>query len=269
MKSGMAEENAKIRREKVLLDIIDRQSAISSLSALSTAFQGGVPRVELSKAALVIDASAFLRLGRYVDVVDYLNIQHMPPVILPGQAIQEFWNNYSSAHQAIATGIRSKFEVLKKEISKVDDDFDDFAERFESLISEFSESFGYAYDGETIRLTLSLFEALEDKAAVPYVRRKTFAAFSVHRNATKTPPGFKDSGDGDFFIWLDALEGLLAAKESGEKFESVVFVTNDTKLDWSRSGIPHPVLSAEMNSLLGIPLVMWNVKRLAEQIDTD
>ena len=260
-------DQAKLDRETAILSTLDRQSSLQSLAALGSAFRGGEPEVELSKSALVIDANAFLRLGRYVDVVDYLNIRHEPPVILPGQAIQEFWNNYNNAHQAIATGIKSKFEQLKHEILKVDEDFDDFADRFDSLIAEFSESFGYAYDGETVRRTISLFEALEDKAVVPYARREPFANLAAHRDATKTPPGFKDGGDGDFYIWIDALEGLLASRELGRQFEYVVFVTNDTKVDWSRQGIPHPVLTAEIQALLGVPLAMWTVKRLAEHVE--
>lgn len=256
-------------REGRIFEALNRQGTIGSLEALASAFRGDAPGARVASSALVIDASAFLRLSTYVDVVDYLNLRHAPPVVLPGQAIQEFWNNFNSAHQAITTGIRSKFDQLKAEIAKVDGEFEDFSTRFGELITEFNDSFGYAYDGETVRRTISLFEALEGKASVSYARREPFIGLAAIRNATKTPPGFKDNGDGDFFIWIDALEGLLAAKDAGEEFEHVVLITNDKKVDWSRDGIPHPVLTAEVDALLGVPLSMWDVKKLAAQIDAE
>lgn len=258
-----------LRRENLIFDILNRRGNIGSLSALASAFRGDQPAPNLSRSALVIDANAFLRLGTQVDVVDYLNLRHQPPVILPGQAVQEFWNNFNAAHQAIATGIRGKFIQLKAEIEKVDDEFEDFAARFDALINEFNDSFGYAYDGDTLRRTISLLEALEGKASVSYARREPFIAMAANRNATKTPPGFRDPGDGDFFIWLDALEGLLAAKDAGEVFDHVIFVTNEKKVDWNREGVPHPVLTAEVDALLGVPLTLWDVKTLALQIDAD
>ena len=214
----------------------------------------------------MLDSSAFLRLGPFVDVIDYLKTRHNAPVILPGQAIQEFWNNNLSVADSIATGINKKFEELKKEIIKVDENFQDFGARFSVLLDEFRSSFGYAYDTNTVRRTMSLFEVLKEKALISYVRREPFTAIAAHRKSTKTPPGFKDDGDGDFFVWLDMLDALLQARSQGSAFEQVVLVSNDRKPDWSREGIAHPILSAEMAALVSAPFETWDVAKLAQKV---
>ena len=57
-----------------------------------------------------------------------------------------------------------------------------------------------------------------------------------------------------FFIWLDMLDALLLAKARNIAFEQVVFVSNDKKMDWSREGVAHPILSAEMAALVGVAI---------------
>ena len=142
----------------------------------------------------------------------------------------------------------------------------DFGERFAALIDEFRTSFGYVYDGSTVRRTMSLFEVLQEKAVISYVRRDRFSELAVHRKRTKTPPGFKDDLDGDFFVWLDMLDSLLIAQSRQIPFHKVVLVSNDKKLDWSREGIAHPILSAELMTLIGVPFETWDVFKLVRNV---
>jgi hypothetical protein len=100
---------------------------------------------------------------------------------------------------------------------------------------------------------LSLLEVLAKRASVTYAHRALFQNICVLRKKTKTPPGFKDDGDGDFYIWVDLLTGLLEARVKGEKYERVVLVSLDKKVDWSRAGIAHPILVAEIRALLDVP----------------
>lgn len=246
--------------------VLGRGTQLGALDALIYAYKPEPREFDLANSAIVLDSSAFLRLGPHADAIDYLNSKHQAPVILPGQAIQEFWNNNLNVADSIATGINKKFEELKKEIQKVDDSFQDFAERFSTLIDEFRASFGYAYDGSTVRRTMSLFEVLKEKALISYVQRDRFTELAMQRKRTKTPPGFKDDLDGDFFIWLDMLDGLLIAKSQNIAFQQVVLVSNDKKPDWSREGIPHPILSAELTALLGVPFETWDVAKLVQKV---
>ena len=87
------------------------------------------------------------------------------------------------------------------------------------------------------------------------------------RKRTRTPPGFKDDGDGDFFIWADFLTGLQLAQAKGSKFVRAILVTRDQKVDWSRAGIAHPILVAEMKALLGISFEIWSDERLNSEIE--
>ena len=237
-----------------------------ALDALICAYKPEPRELALARTAIALDSSAFLRLGQYVDVIDYLNSKHQAPVILPGQALQEFWNNNLNVADSIATGIGKRYEDLRKEIQKVDENFQDFGDRFAALIDEFKNSFGYAYDGSTVRRTLSLFEMLKEKALISYVRRDQFWDLATHRKRTRTPPGFKDDLDGDFFLWLDMLDSLLIAQSLRIGFDNVVLVSNDKKPDWSREGIAHPLLSAELMAIIGVPFEIWDVAKLVQQV---
>lgn len=253
-------------REKEILSLLNRQSHFASLSALIFAYKPEPSVVPLAQTAIVLDSSAFLRLGSQPDVIDYLNARHAAPIILPGQSIQEFWNNNLNVADTIATGIGKKFEALKSEVEKVDSNFQEFAERFTALVTEFRTSYGYAYDGVTVRRTIALLELLKDKALTSYASRERFSQIALHRKRTKTPPGFRDDGDGDFFIWLDMLDALLIAKHNKAEFDQVVLVTNDKKNDWSREGIAHPILSAEVSALTGVPFETWDVAKLVQKV---
>lgn len=262
----MPDDHSKGVREAELLKVLGRAGEIRALDALIQAYKPEPRDIDLAKAAIVIDSSAFLRLGSQADVVDYLRARHDAPLILPGQSIQEFWNNNLNVADTIATGITKRFEQLRSEIEKVDRSFGNFAERFNALTDEFRASFGYAYDGNTVRRTMTFLELLRDKALTSYVTRERFAGLAAHRKRTKTPPGFKDDGDGDFFIWLDMLDALLDAKSRSMPFELVVLVTNDRKPDWSREGVAHPLLIAEVNALVSVPFETWDVAKLARKV---
>lgn len=263
---GTRDDALNERLEVEIMAVLSRERPIEALAALTHAYRPEPKEVSLGRSAIALDSSVFLRLGTQEGVIDYLGASHPAPIVLPGQSIQEFWNNNLNAAESIASGISKKFDALKAEIEKVDSTFGDFSAKFKTLLDEFRDSFGYAYDGGTVRRTTSLLEVLKSKAVVSYVSRARFAAMAESRNKTKTPPGFKDTGDGDFFIWLDLLKALLLTKDRGSKFDRVVLVTNDKKIDWSREGIPHPILSAELQALVGVPLETWNLDRLVREV---
>ena len=259
-----AEQSAHLEVE--IMAVLSRERPIEALAELARAYRPEPEQVTLGRCAIALDSSVFLRLGTQEGVIDYLGANHPAPLILPGQAIQEFWNNNLSAAESIASGIGKKFDALKAEVEKVDATFGDFSTQFKALLDEFRESFGYAYDGGTVRRTISLFEVLKSKAVVSYVSRERFAAMAEARHKTKTPPGFKDPGDGDFFIWLDLLKALLLTKKQGSQFDRLLIVTNDKKPDWSREGVPHPILSAELQALVGVPLETWTLDKLVREV---
>ena len=251
--------------------VLDRKAPIDSLGALISAIDPKNKRTgQLNKVAIGLDSSVFLRLcshRKIVDILDYLGGQHSGPLILPGQAVQEFWNNQLAAVDTVASTLKKKFEALKQEANKVDKNFGNFSENIDLLLSEFSSEYGYVYDKVTLHNTLKLLEILQGKAVLPYVPRMRFHDIAIHRKRTKTPPGFKDDGDGDFYIWVDFLYGLIQAQDEGKSFEHAVIVTHDQKVDWSRAGIAHPVLVAEVKKLVGVSFEAWTIDMLYTAIE--
>ncbi|THD68187.1 MAG: hypothetical protein E7813_11150 [Bradyrhizobium sp.] len=163
--------------------------------------------------------------------------------------------------------MKRKFDSFQSELKKAVPFFSEYAEKIEVLLEEFRAQHGHVYDEATVRKTVAVLELLQARASVPYASRTALKDVAAYRKRTRTPPGFKDDGDGDFFIWADFLTGLQLAQASGAKFVRAILVTRDQKVDWSRAGIAHPILVAEMRSLLGISFEIWSDERLYSEIE--
>ncbi|UBU12548.1 PIN-like domain-containing protein [Nonomuraea gerenzanensis] len=255
---------------KLLEQVLDRQAVVDPLSALAGAINVPVdPPNDLTKIAFGIDSSVFLRLTedpRGADILDYLTT-HPAPLVLPGQAVQEFWNN-RQATLKFSKQIATKFSELSSYVSKVDSNYGEFEERFKSLMTSFDSQFGYTYQEQILTRVMKMLELLQEHAHCSSVPRSRFTNQARLRKLTRTPPGFEDTGDGDFFVWADFLFGLLVCKQKKEvqDFEHIVLLTNDTKKDWSTSGVPHPVLTAEVQSLFSVPFSVWELKTFSTRV---
>jgi len=271
VKSGSegGKAQADSQQQEQLIGVLDRRTSLESLDALVFALRPTPATTSLGRTAIGFDANIILRLSGHaksVDIIDYLNATHSAPLILPGQAIQEFWNNQLQAVETMVSGLRKRFDTLKVDFGKVDKNFGDYATQIDELLDKFSTEHGHVYEEGTVRKTLALFEMLQKKALVPYAPRLRFREIAAQRKRTRTPPGFKDEGDGDFFIWVDFLMGLQHAKTKELAFERAVFVSLDQKIDWSRAGIAHPILVAEVKALVGVPFEIWTIEKLASEI---
>lgn len=253
-----------------LEELLDRRTPIRAVEALKQSIvRATSPARSLEAAAVGLDASVFLKLTSHPkrdDIVDYLGTRLEGPLILPGQAIQEFWNNQLAAISTLGDGLKRKFEALRVEAKKLDSSFIVYADRMDDLLNEFSDEYGFAYDPATLRSMSTVLDVLERKAFVPFVPRVRFHNIAITRKRTKTPPGFKDDGDGDFYTWADFLLGLLEAREKGNRFDHAIIVTNDRKIDWSRDGTAHPILRAEIGQLLGVTFELWTIDQLARAV---
>lgn len=252
-----------------LHSILDRRTSLDALSSLITTLDNEAPKLAIAEAAIGIDSSALLRIAshrRGEDLIDYLGASHKAPLVLPGQTVQEFWNNELSAVPTVSKILSSSFRRFKDEVDKLDQDFEQLKEKLSSILDEFENKHGHIYSRTTVRKTLSLMKTLDSRARVPFVPRSFFTAVSTQRDSTKTPPGFKDQGDGDFFVWVDLLFGLKQAQNAGDTFSAVILVTNDTKTDWGRTGATHPLLVAEAHALLGVPFETWTLEQFAESV---
>jgi len=238
----------------VLRKVLDRGVDIPALRALTSAISSANEPIEVRQSAIALDANCILRLAAHrdsADVIDFLRTQHSAPLILPGQVIQEFWNNRFTAVSTMSGKIRNEFEKLKEMVEQVDPRFGSFGEEFADLLDKFDTDHGYVYEEGIAQKTSRMLEVLSDRALVPYVRRTYFEDVALQRNRTKTPPGFRDRNDnnGDFYVWADLLRGLQLAAKARIPFSNVVFVSEEKKDDWVRDSRPHPILSAEVLAL--------------------
>lgn len=251
--------------------LLDRRLPIDPVNALRSALNyGHHQQVELGKIAIGIDSSVFLRLATHpksADILDYLPL-HSAPLILPGQAIQEFWNNRLSVVQTVSSSVKKNFDQLAKDARRVDAQFDEFEQHISGMLQDFESRFGYIYDENTRNSVAKMLDILKDQAYCYFVPRNRFQPIAQIRNRTMTPPGFKDNGDGDFFVWADFLLGLLmcTASEKSASFDKVVLLTIDQKPDWSTHGTPHPILTAEVHALFGAPFDLWTLEEFVSEV---
>ncbi|RKQ89570.1 PIN-like domain-containing protein [Maricaulis maris] len=253
-------------------EVLDRRKSVEVVSPVIAAVQGRSSSVPLTRTAIGVDANVFLRIASHAssaDLIDYLNGRHTAPVVLPGQAIQEFWNNQLHAVKTYADEVDEALTKLDRVLDKIDDNFNDFRANLQRELSEFRSSHGHVYSEATVRKTVSFLELIQSRAQVPYVPRQQFWEIAQIRQHTKTPPGFMDKGFGDFFVWADFLAGVQMAKSGSTDFELAVLITNDVKKDWSRAGLAHPILVAECQALLGVPFETWNLEQFASRVASD
>jgi hypothetical protein len=262
-------ETQKNDDQDAVFRVLNRETPIAALDALVGALDPADEDWPVSSLAIAIDTNVFLRMAVHSDsedIIDYLVTKHLAPIILPGQAIQEFWNNQLVAVDTVAKGLKKDFEKFKKSVQSIDDDFGNFSQDIEDLLDKFQNEHGHVYDAATVHKTRSLLDALRDRALVPFVNRSRFQVLADHRHRTKTPPGFEDLRNGDFFVWADFLLGLKQAHAEGSEYEHSVLITNEKKVDWIRNGVAHPVLTAEATAVGGVPFAIWSLDKLAASI---
>jgi hypothetical protein len=220
-------------------------------------------------AAICFDSNVFLNLGKGrtgADLVDYLGGLHRGPIILPSQVLLELWNNQLNGVEEYVGRLSREFRQLSTSIQEIDPGYSTLKDGAASLVESFQADFGHLLDENTRTDLNALLEMFSKKAIMSQVSRLEFHSVAVLRKRTKTPPGFKDEGDGDFFVWAEFLNGLLHAKDNGQNFDVAVLVTDDVKKDWSTHGTAHPILNAEVSALVGVPLHTMTLKELKASI---
>ena len=250
-------------------EVLIRKTSLDALASLASAIQFNLPPALIENTVIALDSNILLKLSghrRSDDIVDYLRTGFPGRLVLPGQVIQEFWNNQFSAVTTKSAEIKKKFSELSELIGGLDSRFGLFSERFNAILADFNDNFGYIFDESTIGKTRLLIELLQEKALVPFVPRTALADTALARKRTKTPPGFKDDLDGDFYVWADLLLGLAQLTGEMPNIERVILVTLDRKIDWSRDGVPHPILTSEIRAICGATFEVMTIDTLAKRL---
>ncbi|MDR6841027.1 PIN-like domain-containing protein [Pseudoxanthomonas sacheonensis] len=250
--------------------MLRRDAPISAFKQLASSFQASrAVEIRFENFAICLDSCVLINLSKrkdLEDIFDYFSTKHRAPLIVSAQSLLEFWNNHISSVETIASALEKRFSELEKEVLKVDGDFGSYSDEFKGLLGRFKDDYGHVHDKAIRRSLVSLVQRLSEVASVHEIPRSRFYRFASSRQSTKTPPGFKDSGDGDYFVWMDFLFGLAKAKQSGEKIEKAIMVTDDRKSDWSKGGVPHPVLAAEVDACIEVPFETWSLEQLAQRV---
>lgn len=260
------------RELRELESLVARQQPLSAFRHISDNFKAaGKKKPKLVQSAVCLDTCVLIHLFKHKEVntiLDYFSTVHKGMLVISAQSLQEFWNNHVFAIETVAGGISKKFNELEKEIGKVDAGWSNFSGELESLLGRLRQEFGHLHDPKT-RTRLSQFvEQLAARAVISEVPRDRFFGYAEQRKRLKTPPGFEDLGHGDFYIWLDFLYSIRTRTNTTE-VRAAIMVTDDRKKDWSRGSVPHPVLSAEMESYTGLSFETLDLDLLWERIQAD
>jgi len=252
--------------------VLTRETSIDALAALRAALKPSSPIIaesDFALAAVALDANVLLNIAkgrRATETIDYLRQRHQGPLILPAQVVQEFWNNQLGAIQGVADRVRQQFTALTNVVKEIDPAISAFQDRATGMVEEFRSEYGYVLEERTAAKVVSFLDMLLERAISPQVPRSAFQAAAAQRKATKTPPGFRDTGDGDFYVWAEILYALQTTRAGGGRFRHVVLITDDVKKDWSTKGTAHPILCAEVEALVGAKLEILILKAFESRV---
>ena len=253
------------RTLQTVWNVMNRSSNIESFTELHRGLvDGRRPRIDdETDIAFGFDTNALYRIGLNGtsgdNAIDYLSQQHNAPVIIPGQTIQEVWNNIVAGLEPQAKKVQKAFEALETDLLAIEQELGTAGDTARVAIDALTDAHADWLDPSSFTIFDRTVEALLKVGSVSYVPRVEFTELARVRNDTKTPPGFRDENNnhGDFFVWADFLYGL--AKVSTGGLGASVFVTDERKIDWRRLARPHPLLIAEASAVSGLPFDLWTV----------
>lgn len=263
MGKGSARETEKILAR--LIDVLDRRADLPALQSLVTSMRADGSSIPMAESIISLDASAILRIPSKPDLADR-TLGLGEQLIVPGQVVQEFWNNHLSVFDTVAKSLQKTFDSFQKEVEKVPWAELGGIKEITSGLETFKSENETLFHPDSVRRIQRFLEALGQRAYVPFVPRMRVDEIARQRKQVKTPPGFLDSGDGDFFVWADTLFGALRLQARGLKLRRLILVTNDKKMDWCREGKAHPLLHAEALTLLRADFEVWNLEKFAREL---
>jgi len=232
-------------------------------------------------AAVGLDTNALKQLRResYLTTALIANAAAAKvPIIIPGQSIEEFWNNHrvftrdlegierdvSSLSTKVATLLRSTTaDEMRIQLTTI-----------KEAVAQFQRESEDARNPQLLETSRTMMDELLRSAIVAFVPRSRFVKLGEMRFSSKVAPGFEDSSKhpqhlGDFFVWSDFLYAArsLYGQERLPDGDSLVFVTDDAKPDWVTGGSAHPTLAAEAAALTGRRLEIRQTSSLPQLIE--
>lgn len=253
-----------------LIRVLDRQLELPALETLIVSLDNNYGhKAERGNSVIAFDTNVLLRLVNHpssVDIIDSLcKDDNTNPIILPGQVVQEFWNNHGNVVQSIYKNINNNFDSFKKSISKYNNSVYPEIENINLTLDEFGKNNKHVLDPASMTKIKNFFEQIKNRVQVPFAPRNIFWKLAESRKKTKTPPGFKDEDNGDYFVWVDLLWGLMKLRKEGNTtFSHVIFLSHDAKIDWCKGDVAHPILVSEMKCLVAAQFEIWSLDQFVK-----
>ena len=148
-----------------LAELLDGQTESTHLRYLNAALKSSKKDPAPDPGiAIGLDANVLLNLGKGrsgADVVDYLAQKHIGPIILPSQALIEFWNNQAGGIHALADGLRRQFDDLSDTIEQLDPEYAHFRDGSRQLLGEFQDRYGHVVEDRIATQLTTLLEVLD------------------------------------------------------------------------------------------------------------
>lgn len=259
------------RISEILKRAVCREDPVPLLGSLHAAIGSIETRdfASLGTSAVCLDTNLLFKAlanPKRDEIIDYFRTRHSSPLIVSTQSMQEFWNNYHNVLDTISKGVENKVADLEKTLAALDGVFAEHREKMLAALAEFKHDNEHLFSKDLKKQVLAFVDMLREKGIEAEAPRHLFQDVAIRRKAAKTPPGFKDAGDGDFYVWLDFLYGLLLAKQDGRSFDKAILVTADRKIDWVKGNAAHPVLVAEAAAVAKVPLEIWSLSDLLRGI---
>lgn len=191
-------------------------------------------------------------------------------LVIPHQAVLEFYRNLEQKERAVDQAYVSAIKAARTLVNDVVGPFDragskDHSARAAALAAakKASEELvqdleGQAADQETVEANTALLtriDALIKHRALaplkPKRRLRAFREFVEFRAPRKVPPGFEDApkpgtrAAGDYLLWVEVL------RHARSSARDLILVTEDSKADWWTDGRPHEDLVLEFEGTTG------------------
>lgn len=231
-------------------------------------------------AAIGFDTNALKHLRRVSrdvrsSILTYLQGEAIR-IILPGQAVQEFWNNHTTFTSEVSS-LGNQVRSLAGRFSKVTSGTEAESQllAMAAQLRALSEEIADAENPNLLKASIELWEVLIPDATIAQIPRERVVAIGEARLTSGTAPGFADANKqinrlGDFLVWADFLMGLVSLGITGHNVpdDCIVFVSDDAKADWITAGAPHPTLLGEANFLSGRPLKIVTFAELKAEAES-
>lgn len=192
-------------------------------------------------------------------------------LIVPSQALTEFWNNHNVFAKEEWSQVRTAFESFRKKAVAADptNSFSVELSELDSILENIYSGLNARADPQFMQKSQNLVKTILQDAEVPEVSRVAFIEIAEARLRSKTPPGFADGTKvhplGDFFVWADFLLGVMTV--SSQLGEGVcLFATQESKPDWKTGGSGHPFLLAEATRITGRSVIITDLEGLESRL---